>query len=114
MSLASHWCADNPLNLCTDSITCALGCLFSYVSGETDQTGELTEKEIIRQERNSGVVGGRVREIQVSVFFFFRMKAALAPGCLLLFHILMSNSTNADAKLLKKEGTQGAKRERPS
>jgi hypothetical protein len=31
--------------------------------------GELTEKEIIRAERNSGVVSGRVREIQVSTVF---------------------------------------------
>jgi hypothetical protein len=30
---------------------------------------ELTEKEIIRAERNSGVVSGRVREIQVHTMF---------------------------------------------
>ena len=35
-------------------------------SGNTDYTGELTEKEILRFERNSGVVSSRVREIQVS------------------------------------------------
>ncbi|WVZ62063.1 hypothetical protein U9M48_011851 [Paspalum notatum var. saurae] len=33
--------------------------------GEWDGAGELTEKEIIRAERNSGVVSGRVREIQL-------------------------------------------------
>ncbi|XP_051142900.1 protein MET1, chloroplastic [Andrographis paniculata] len=33
--------------------------------GKMDETGELTEKEIIRAERNSGVIGGRVREIQM-------------------------------------------------
>lgn len=33
--------------------------------GKTDYTGELTEKEIIRFERNSGVVSSRVREIQM-------------------------------------------------
>ncbi|KAG2640200.1 hypothetical protein PVAP13_2KG057700 [Panicum virgatum] len=32
--------------------------------GKWDGAGELTEKEIIRAERNSGVVSGRVREIQ--------------------------------------------------
>lgn len=31
--------------------------------------GELTEKEIIRFERNSGVVSNKVREIQVSSLF---------------------------------------------
>ena len=36
------------------------------VAGEVDYTGELTEKEIIREERNSGVISNRVREIQVS------------------------------------------------
>lgn len=35
-------------------------------SGKWDGAGDLTEKEIIRFERNSGVVSGRVREIQVS------------------------------------------------
>jgi hypothetical protein len=34
-----------------------------------EEDGELTEKEIIRAERNSGVVSGRVREIQVSTVF---------------------------------------------
>ncbi|CAN6209432.1 unnamed protein product [Urochloa humidicola] len=33
--------------------------------GKWDGAGELTEKEIIRAERNSGVVSGRVREIQL-------------------------------------------------
>ncbi|KAJ9153314.1 hypothetical protein P3X46_026764 [Hevea brasiliensis] len=33
--------------------------------GKTDYAGELTEKEIIRAERNSGVISGRVREIQM-------------------------------------------------
>ncbi|KAG2631928.1 hypothetical protein PVAP13_2NG024728 [Panicum virgatum] len=33
--------------------------------GKLDGDGELTEKEIIRAERNSGVVSGRVREIQL-------------------------------------------------
>lgn len=32
-------------------------------------TGELSEKEIIRQERNAGFISDRVREIQVSTFF---------------------------------------------
>lgn len=30
-------------------------------------SGELNEKEIIRAERNSGVISNRVREIQVSI-----------------------------------------------
>ncbi|KAK6936979.1 hypothetical protein RJ641_034009 [Dillenia turbinata] len=33
--------------------------------GKTDNIGELTEKEIIRAERNSGVISNRVREIQM-------------------------------------------------
>lgn len=33
--------------------------------GKTDYAGELTEKEIIRAERNSGVISNRVREIQM-------------------------------------------------
>ncbi|KAI9398745.1 hypothetical protein POPTR_003G222200v4 [Populus trichocarpa] len=33
--------------------------------GNMDYTGELTEKEIIRAERNSGVISNRVREIQM-------------------------------------------------
>ncbi|CAD6221020.1 unnamed protein product [Miscanthus lutarioriparius] len=33
--------------------------------GKVDGDGDLTEKEIIRFERNSGVVSGRVREIQL-------------------------------------------------
>ncbi|GMH10266.1 hypothetical protein Nepgr_012107 [Nepenthes gracilis] len=33
--------------------------------GKTDYAGEMTEKEIIRAERNSGVIGNRVREIQL-------------------------------------------------
>ncbi|PKI71534.1 hypothetical protein CRG98_008051, partial [Punica granatum] len=32
--------------------------------GKVDDSGELTEKEIIRAERNSGVISNRVREIQ--------------------------------------------------
>ncbi|KAL3616381.1 uroporphyrin-III C-methyltransferase [Castilleja foliolosa] len=33
--------------------------------GKADNPGELTEKEIIRAERNSGVVSGKLREIQM-------------------------------------------------
>ncbi|MBA0750827.1 hypothetical protein Gogos_002212 [Gossypium gossypioides] len=33
--------------------------------GKVDEGGELTEKEIIRAERNSGVISDRVREIQM-------------------------------------------------
>ncbi|XP_052186116.1 protein MET1, chloroplastic [Diospyros lotus] len=33
--------------------------------GKVDEVGELTEKEIIRAERNSGVISDRVREIQL-------------------------------------------------
>ncbi len=33
--------------------------------GKIDNSGELTEKEIIRAERNSGVISNRVREIQM-------------------------------------------------
>ena len=51
-----------------------------------DGDGELTEKEIIRAERNSGVVSGRVREIQVSTstkkheFCIFRSICRSAPN----------------------------------
>lgn len=38
-----------------------------FLTGKIDNTGELTEKEIIRAERNSGVISNRVREIQVSI-----------------------------------------------
>lgn len=38
-----------------------------FLTGKLDNTGELTEKEIIRAERNSGVISNRVREIQVCV-----------------------------------------------
>lgn len=31
-----------------------------------DDSGELTEKEIIRAERNAGFISSRLREIQVS------------------------------------------------
>lgn len=34
--------------------------------GKALDAGELTEKEIIRAERNSGVISNKVREIQVS------------------------------------------------
>ncbi|XP_034219820.1 protein MET1, chloroplastic isoform X2 [Prunus dulcis] len=34
-------------------------------NGKIDNSGELTEKEIIRAERNSGVVSNKVREIQI-------------------------------------------------
>ncbi|XP_030447701.1 protein MET1, chloroplastic [Syzygium oleosum] len=33
--------------------------------GKLEETGELTEREIIRAERNSGVISNRVREIQM-------------------------------------------------
>jgi len=55
-------------------------------SGKWDGAGELTEKEIIRAERNSGVVSGRVREIQVSTstkkheFCIFRSICRSAPN----------------------------------
>lgn len=39
--------------------------------GKLMDAGELTEKEIIRQERNSGVISNRVREIQVGTFTSF-------------------------------------------
>lgn len=42
-------------------------------AGKLEETGELTEKEIIRAERNSGVISNRVREIQVSIFFFLKI-----------------------------------------
>lgn len=39
------------------------------LSGKQEDSGELTEKEIIRAERNSGVISNRVREIQVCMSF---------------------------------------------
>jgi len=38
-----------------------------------DSGGELTEKEIIRAERNSGVISNRVREIQVSFIVMIKL-----------------------------------------
>lgn len=35
------------------------------MSGKPIDVGDLSEKEIIRAERNSGVISNRVREIQV-------------------------------------------------
>lgn len=42
--------------------------IFFFPPGKIDSFGELTEKEIIRAERNSGVVSNKVREIQVSEY----------------------------------------------
>lgn len=41
-----------------------------FLPGKIDNSGELTEKEIIRAERNSGVISNKVREIQVSESLF--------------------------------------------
>lgn len=38
----------------------------SSLAGKVDESGELTEKEIIRAERNAGYISSRLREIQVS------------------------------------------------
>lgn len=38
----------------------------SSLAGKAEDTGELTEKEIIRAERNAGYISSRLREIQVS------------------------------------------------
>lgn len=40
--------------------------VFKWDAGKIEDGGELTEKEIIRAERNSGVISNTVREIQVS------------------------------------------------
>ena len=45
------------------------GCEFKCLSGKLEEIGELTEREIIRAERNSGVISNKVREIQVCVIF---------------------------------------------
>ena len=42
------------------------GKMSPYVAGKVPDMGDLTEKEIIKAERNSGVISNRVREIQVS------------------------------------------------
>ncbi|KAI3723100.1 hypothetical protein L2E82_34447 [Cichorium intybus] len=36
----------------------------TWLAGKMDDTSKLTEKEIIRAERNSGIVSGKLREIQ--------------------------------------------------
>ena len=46
------------------------GCEFKCLSGKLEERGELTEREIIRAERNSGVISNKVREIQVCMSFF--------------------------------------------
>lgn len=55
-------------------------------SGKTDYTGELTEKEILRFERNSGVVSSRVREIQVSGIHY-----PISFPTILIYVVLMCN-----------------------
>ena len=45
------------------------GCKFKCISGKLEQRGELSEREIIRAERNSGVISNKVREIQVCMSF---------------------------------------------
>jgi len=49
------------------NFSCDLSHGFIALTGKSiDSGGALTEKEIIRAERNSGVISNRVREIQVS------------------------------------------------
>lgn len=63
-------------------------------SGKTDSFGELTEKEIIRAERNSGVVSNKVREIQVSECFLLAnsilLRQVTSPFSFLIFLSLAS------------------------
>lgn len=72
LQLSSHWCRKSKCK-CTLCCLCeSFVLILSWrkglrVSGKMEQTGELSEKEIIRAERNSGVISNRVREIQVSM-----------------------------------------------
>ena len=50
---------------------------FRFFTGKIETGGEFTEKEIIRAERNSGVVSSKVREIQVS-FFKFKLQNCIS------------------------------------
>lgn len=56
--------------------------LVLFLVGKVDDSGELTEKEIIRAERNAGFISSRLREIQVR----FLLKASLK---VLLFMLLL-------------------------
>lgn len=79
------------------------------LAGKVDDSGELTEKEIIRAERNAGFISSRLREIQVS---------SLAIN-LLQKDCLCSNKSFVlwlviDAKLFEEERTESSTRERSS
>ncbi|CAN6693586.1 unnamed protein product [Malus baccata var. baccata] len=52
--------------------------------GNLDTSGELTEKEIIRAERNSGVISGKLRDIQVSESLF-QLQTQIMLNCFFLF-----------------------------
>jgi hypothetical protein len=55
------------------------------MSGKWD-SGELSEKEIIRAERNTGNVSTKLREIQVSMTLCFTFIFLLRDICRLLIH----------------------------
>jgi hypothetical protein len=85
--------------------------------GRVDGDGDLTEKEIIRFERNSGVVSGRVREIQVSrtvqasSTLFFRSLCISAQKMVVFFFFCSwqcSEKLRAAAKLHEEDGAEDA------
>ncbi|KAA3463768.1 binding protein [Gossypium australe] len=78
--------------------------------GKVDEGGELTEKEIIRAERNSGVISDRVREIQMQNYMRKkeqkeRRETDLREG------LQLSKSGNYEQALEKFESVLGSKPE---
>lgn len=57
LSKTHFWAGYGLITLCV---------VFSSLAGKAEDAGELTEKEIIRAERNAGYISSRLREIQVS------------------------------------------------
>lgn len=70
--------------------------------------GEVTEKEIIRAERNSGVISNRVREIQVSIVYLI----AASTHCYMFMNPVFDNALLvSDAKLPAEKGRETTKSE---
>lgn len=89
--------------------------LIELSSGKVEGDEELTEKEIIRFERNSGVVSGRVREIQVSrveassTLFFRSLSLRKDEQKMTVFLLTtMSEKLRADAKLPEEDDAEDA------
>ncbi|XP_059628756.1 protein MET1, chloroplastic [Cornus florida] len=76
--------------------------------GKIDEPGELTEKEIIRAERNSGVISNKVREIQMQNYLRKKEQKELRETDLREGLQLYKNAKYEEA-LLKFESVLGSK-----